>query len=113
MLYERTALSIKPAEFAKLELEALREEDRMSPDLIFRGPYLLDSLGPKGAYQEKDLEAAILRDLEAAIMELSGLSHEWKCPATSHHPPTAQLPASDRSRPPGACPYCRCGEGAL
>lgn len=70
MLYERTALSKKPAELAKLELEALREEDRMSPDLVFRDPYLLDFLGLKGAYQEKDLEAAILRELEAFIMEL-------------------------------------------
>lgn len=70
MLYERTALSKKPDELAKLELEALREEDRMSPDLVFRDPYLLDFLGLKGAYQEKDLEAAILRELEAFIMEL-------------------------------------------
>jgi len=70
MLYERTALSRKPAELAKLELKALREEDRMSPDLVFRDPYLLDFLGLKGAYQEKDLEAAILRELEAFIMEL-------------------------------------------
>lgn len=70
MLYERTALSIKQAEFAILELETLLEEDCMSPDLIFRAPYLLDSFGPKGTYQEKDLEAAILRELKAFIMEL-------------------------------------------
>jgi len=70
MLYERTALSRKPAELAKLELQALREEDRLTPDLVFRDPYLLDFLGLKGAYQEKDLEAAILRELEAFIMEL-------------------------------------------
>ena len=70
MLYERTALSKKPAELAKLELEALREEDRLSPDLVFRDPYLLDFLGLKDAYQEKDLEAAILRELESFLMEL-------------------------------------------
>ncbi|MFH1039502.1 MAG: PDDEXK nuclease domain-containing protein [PVC group bacterium] len=70
MLYERTALSKKPAELAKLELQALRKEDRMTPDLVFRDPYLLDFLGLKGAFQEKDLEAAILRELEAFIMEL-------------------------------------------
>ncbi len=70
MLYERTALSKKPAELAKLELQSLREEDRMSPDLVFRDPYFLDFLGLKGAFQEKDLEAAILRELEAFIMEL-------------------------------------------
>jgi predicted nuclease of restriction endonuclease-like (RecB) superfamily len=70
MLYERTALSRKPDKLARLELQSLREEDRMSPDLVFRDPYLLDFLGLKGAYQEKDLEAAILRELEAFIMEL-------------------------------------------
>ena len=42
----------------------------MTPDMVFRDPYLLDFLGLKGAYHEKDLEAAILRDLEAFIMEL-------------------------------------------
>jgi predicted nuclease of restriction endonuclease-like (RecB) superfamily len=70
MLYERTALSRKPADLAKNELQALREEDRMSPDLVFRDPYLLDFLGLKDAYQEKDLEAAILRELEAFLLEL-------------------------------------------
>ena len=70
MLYERTALSKKPDELAKLELQALRGEDRLTPDLVFRDPYLLDFLGLKSAYQEKDLENAILRELESFIMEL-------------------------------------------
>jgi predicted nuclease of restriction endonuclease-like (RecB) superfamily len=70
LLYERTALSRKPAELAKLELRALREEDRMTPDLVFRDPYLLDFLGLKDTFQEKDLETAILREWEAFIMEL-------------------------------------------
>ncbi|WP_133512922.1 PDDEXK nuclease domain-containing protein [Candidatus Thiosymbion oneisti] len=70
MLYERTALSGKPAELAKIELQALREEDRMTPDIVFRDPYLLDFLGLKGVYQEKDLETAILCELEAFIMEM-------------------------------------------
>ena len=70
MLYERTALSRKPDELIEMELRSLREEARMSPDLVFRDPYLLDFLGLKGAYQERDLEAAILRELEAFIMEL-------------------------------------------
>ena len=70
MLYERTALSRKPEDLAKMELDALRQEDRLTPDLVFRDPYVLDFLGLTGAYQEKDLEAAILRELEAFIMEL-------------------------------------------
>jgi predicted nuclease of restriction endonuclease-like (RecB) superfamily len=70
MLYERTALSRKPAELAALELKQLREEDKLTPDLIFRDPYLLDFLGLKDSYVEKDLEAAILREMESFILEL-------------------------------------------
>lgn len=70
MLYERTALSRKPEELARQELWLLRDEDRMTTDLVFRDPYLLDFLGPKGAFQEKDLEAAILRELESLLLEL-------------------------------------------
>ena len=70
MLYERTALSKKPAKLAALELQKLREEDKLTPDLVFRDPYFLDFLGLKGAYSEKDMETAILRDLEAFLVEL-------------------------------------------
>lgn len=70
MLYERTALSRKPEELAATELQSLRESDQLTPDLVFRDPYLLDFLGLKGAYSEKDLETAILRDLEAFLVEL-------------------------------------------
>lgn len=70
MLFERTALSKKPEKLARLELAKLREEDKLTPDLVFRDPYFLDFLGLKGAYQEKDLEEAILRELETFIMEL-------------------------------------------
>ena len=60
MLYERTAISKKPEELAKKELTALREEDRLTPDLVFRDPYFLDFLGLKDTYSEKDLETTIL-----------------------------------------------------
>lgn len=70
MLYERTALSKKPEKLAAMELKQLREEDRLTPDLVFRDPYLLDFLGLKDTYSEKDLESAILREIEAFILEL-------------------------------------------
>ena len=70
MLFERTALSKKPAKLAALELKQLREEDKLAPDLIFRDPYLLGFLGLKDSYLEKDVEDAILRDMESFIMEL-------------------------------------------
>jgi predicted nuclease of restriction endonuclease-like (RecB) superfamily len=70
MLYERTALSRKPERTARTDLAALREEDRMSTDLVLRDPYVLDFLGLRDTYQEKDIEAAILREMERFIMEL-------------------------------------------
>jgi len=70
MLYERTALSKKPDKLIKQELAALLEEDKLTPDLVFRDPYVLDFLGLRNTYAEKDLEAAILREMEAFILEL-------------------------------------------
>ena len=70
MLYERTALSKKPEKLIRQELDALREGGRLSPDLVFRDPYFLDFLGLKDRYLEKDLEDAILRELEQFILEL-------------------------------------------
>jgi predicted nuclease of restriction endonuclease-like (RecB) superfamily len=70
MLFERTALSRKPEELARLELEALQEEDRLTPDLVFRDPYFLDFLGLADSYSERDLEAAILREIQQFILEL-------------------------------------------
>lgn len=70
MLYERTALSRKPEELVRKELQALREKDQVTPDLIFRDPYFLDFLGLQDAYCEKDVESAILRELERFILEL-------------------------------------------
>jgi predicted nuclease of restriction endonuclease-like (RecB) superfamily len=72
MLYERTALSKKPEKLAAMELKQLREEDKLTPDLVFRDPYFLDFLGLKGAFSEKDLETAILRELESFLVELGG-----------------------------------------
>ena len=70
MLFERTALSRKPEELARQELEALRTEDQMSPDLVFRDPYFLDFLGLSDTYSEKDIESGIIREIERFILEM-------------------------------------------
>ena len=70
MLFERTALSKKPEELARKELAALRDEDRMTPDLVFKSPYFLEFLGLSDTFSEKDLENSILRELERFILEL-------------------------------------------
>ena len=70
MLFERTALSKKPDKLIAAELKKLRDDDRLSPGLVFRDPYLLDFLGLQDSYAEKDLEAAILREIEAFMLEI-------------------------------------------
>ena len=70
MLFERTAISKKPDEIIKTELAELRDEDKLTPDLIFQDTYFLDFLGLEGNFSEKDLENAILRQLEKFLLEL-------------------------------------------
>ena len=69
MLFQRTALSRRPDAVISAEIAKLRD-GQMSPDLVFRDPYLLDLLGLKGAYSERDLESAILREIEGVMLEL-------------------------------------------
>lgn len=70
MLYERTALSKKPAKLIERELAMLRETERMSPELVMRDPYLLAFLGLADTYLEADLEAAVIREMESFLLEL-------------------------------------------
>lgn len=70
MLYERTAISKKPDQLIKQELKKLRDGDKLTPDLVFRDPYFLNFLGLKNTFSEKNLEDAILRELENFILEL-------------------------------------------
>lgn len=69
MLFQRTALSKKPDEVIAAGIDRLRDGE-MSPDIVFRDPYLLDLLGLKGAFSERDLESAILREIESVLLEL-------------------------------------------
>ncbi|HFK8409961.1 TPA: YhcG family protein, partial [Pseudomonas aeruginosa] len=70
MLYERTALSQKPGETIAQELAKMRDAQRMSPALVMRDPYILDFLGLRDTWQEGDLEAAIIREMESFLLEL-------------------------------------------
>lgn len=69
MLYERTALSKKPDELISYEIEKLKE-GVVSANMILKDPYILDFLELNDRYLEKDLEDAILRDMESFILEL-------------------------------------------
>lgn len=70
MLYERTVISKKPDETIKNEIAELSEEKKMSVDMFYRDPYMLDFLGLKDTYSEKDLENAILAQMEKFILEM-------------------------------------------
>lgn len=70
LLFERTAISRKPEDTIRHDLAALREEGRLSADLAFRDPYVLDFLGLADTYSERDLESAILTELQRVIVEL-------------------------------------------
>ncbi len=70
MLYERTAISKKSKETIKNELADLKDSDKLTPDLVFKDPYFLDFLGLHDSYSEKDLENAILTEMEKFICEM-------------------------------------------
>ena len=70
MLFERTALSKQPDTVIRAEVDTLRKEDRLTPDLVFRDPYILEFLNLNDHYFEKDLEDAIMRELEQFLLEL-------------------------------------------
>ena len=70
MLYERTALSKLPEKTIEMQLKELKEKDKITPELVFRDPYVLDFLELTDTYSERDLEKAILNALEKFIVEL-------------------------------------------
>ncbi len=70
MLYERTAISKKPEDTIRKDLEQLKDNHQITPDLVFRDPYFLDFLELRDTYSEKDLESAIIAELQKFIIEL-------------------------------------------
>ncbi len=69
-LYLRSAIAKKPEAAIAQALSHLHEGGQMTPDLVFRDPYMLDFLGLPGGYSERDLESAILREMERFLLEL-------------------------------------------
>lgn len=70
MLFERTALSRKPTDTIRHDLDKLRQEQTISPDILLKDPYILDFLDLRDRYLEIDLEDAILREIEQFLLEL-------------------------------------------
>lgn len=69
-LWTRTALSRNSEELMRQELAALRDEDKWTPELVFRSPYLLSFLDLADTYSERDLELALVREIERFLLEL-------------------------------------------
>lgn len=70
LLFERTAISKKPDETIVQELALLREKGEYNQSLVLKDPYILDFLELNDRYMEKDLEDAILREIEQFLLEL-------------------------------------------
>lgn len=70
MLFERTAIAQKPEQQIKQALQDLKRDDVINPDLFFKNSYILDFMGLSYSHSEKDLENALLNNIEAFIMEL-------------------------------------------
>lgn len=69
MLFERTAISRKPEKLIQKELDQLAQTQKLTTDLVFRDPYVLNFLHLPSQYSETDFESAILSELCAFIQE--------------------------------------------
>ena len=64
------AIATRPDELIKQELAALRDNDTLTPDLVFKSPYFLEFTGLKGMYCEKSLEDSLIAHLEQFMLEM-------------------------------------------
>jgi predicted nuclease of restriction endonuclease-like (RecB) superfamily len=69
--YERTLLS-RSKRTMLIKGERRRAEDAVSPEEEIKDPFVLEFLGLKDEYSESDFEDALVRDLEAFLLELGG-----------------------------------------
>ena len=69
-LYQRSAISRRPEEIIQKELETSKQTNQLLPDMVFRSSYFLDILGLPDIYTEKDLENAIITQMEGFISEM-------------------------------------------
>ena len=68
-LFERTAISRKPDEVIKDELEKSKEKNEIQPDMVFWSRYFLDMLGLPDVFSESELETAILNLIQLFLKE--------------------------------------------
>jgi predicted nuclease of restriction endonuclease-like (RecB) superfamily len=70
MLFERTAISARPEETIQNSLKKLKDNRELNPELVFKNSYILNFLNLPAHYSEKELEDALIENLEKFILEL-------------------------------------------
>lgn len=70
MMFERTCIAKQPEDVIKREIQILREDNKLTPDMVFRDPYTLDFLNLRDPYTEREFENAILQSMEKFLLEL-------------------------------------------
>ena len=78
MLYERTAISKKPEETIKQDLQKLRQENQLSPDLVFRDPYLPDFWGWQTLMPKKTWNLRYLPNCNGSLQKWVTILHLWR-----------------------------------
>lgn len=70
MLFERTAIAKQPEKIITDAIKNLENTNELHPDLVFRNTYILDFLNLPANFSEKELENALINNIEGFILEL-------------------------------------------
>jgi predicted nuclease of restriction endonuclease-like (RecB) superfamily len=70
MLYERTVISKEPEVVIQSSIDALRKNDSVSSNLVFKDPYFISFIGSSNYKSERDLEDLILDNIVEFLQEL-------------------------------------------
>ncbi|MFA5959821.1 MAG: PDDEXK nuclease domain-containing protein [Tatlockia sp.] len=70
MLYERTVISKEPEVVIQSSIDALRKNDSVSSNLVFKDPYFISFIGSSNYRSERDLEDLILDNIVEFLQEL-------------------------------------------
>lgn len=68
--YLTTALSRRPEELVRKQLDEFRETQVMNPDMVFRSSYFLDMFGLPESFSENELEQKVVEQVEEFMHEL-------------------------------------------
>ena len=70
MLFERTSISQKSEEEVKNEVQKLAKGEELTPELVFKNTYILDFFNLPHYHSEKELENALISNIQEFILEL-------------------------------------------